>query len=451
VHGSHELGHAAAGAAEAEDLGFSLPPAARSSRLRVALAVAVIVGGAFAIGYARHRQARSDVPAADAGRGVRVEVVRPVLLAGDRALDLPGTVRPLEETRIYPRVSGYVRRWLVDIGDKVTAGQLLAEIDAPELNAQQAQAQAQLAQARAAVVQATSQRELSKSNAARVASLAEQQLVAKAQVEQATTQAATDEASLASAQSNVIGQEANVRRLGELLGFAKVVAPFAGTVTTRTIDRGALVTEGNSTPMFTIVATDPVRIFVDVPQSVATSVRPGLGATIMVRELGDRKVEGTVARAAGALDPELHTMTTEIRVPNPDGALLTGMFVRAQLKLPVPARTFEIPATALYSDAQGVRVAVVDAESRVKLVPITIERDTGATLHIAAGLTGEERILKIAIPWITPGTAVEVAATPATPATPAAGSSAGSAAAAAGGGGAAASGAGTGSAAPSRR
>ena len=460
VHGSHDEGHAAAGAAE--DLGFSLPPAARSSRLRVVVAVAVIAGGGFAIGYARHRQARGEVPTAGASGAVRVEVVRPVLLAGDRSFDLPGTVRPLEETRIYPRVSGYVRRWLVDIGDKVTAGQLLAEIDAPELTAQQAQAQAQLAQARAAVVQATSQRELSKSNAARVATLAEQQLVAKAQVEQATTQAATDEATLASAQSNVVGQEANVRRLGELAGFAKVTAPFAGTVTTRTVDRGALVTEGNSTPMFTIVATDPVRIFVDVPQSVATSVRPGLGATITVRELGDRKVEGTVARAAGALDPELHTMTTEIRVPNPDGALLTGMFVRAQLKLPVPARTFEIPATALYSDAQGVRVAVVGADSRVKLVPITIERDTGATLHIAAGLTGEERILKIAIPWITPGTVVEVAPTPAPPPATAAGSSsaaagaggnAGSAAAAAaaGGGGAAGGGAGTGSAAPSRR
>ena len=117
-----------------------------------------------------------------------------------------------------------------------------------------------------------------------------------------------------------------------------------------------------------------------------------------------------MARAAGALDPELHTMTTEIRVPNPDGALLTGTFVRVQLRLPVTARAFEIPATALYSDAQGLRVGVVDAAGRLQLVPVTIERDTGATLHIATGLTGDERVLKIAIPGLPAGSPVEVAA-----------------------------------------
>jgi membrane fusion protein, multidrug efflux system len=398
-----------------EDLGFTLPPPARSSRLRVALAVAAVAGGAFAIGYLRHRQALGDVPAPGAGRPVRVEVVRPALLAGDRALDLPGTVRPLEETRIYPRVSGYVRRWLVDLGDKVTAGQLLAEIDTPELDAQLAQARAQLAQARAAIGQATAQRDLSKANAARFGTLSDQQLISKAQVEQATAQAQTDEASVASAHSAVAGQEANVRRLGELAAFARVTAPFAGTITTRSIDRGTLVTEGNTTPMFTVVAIDPVRVFVDVPQSIAPSVRSGIAATVTVRELGDRKLEGTVARSAGALDPALHTMITEIRVPNPDGALLPGMYVRAQLKLLVPAHTLEIPATALYNDAQGLRVAVVGADNRIRFAPIAIERDTGATLHIATGLTGDERVLKIAIPWLAAGAVVEVAS-PAAPA-----------------------------------
>ena len=401
-----------------EDLGFALPPPARSSRLVVGLAVAALAGGAFAIGYVRHLQARGDVPAAAAGRPVRVEVVRPVRLAGDRALDLPGTVRPLEETRIHPRTTGYVRRWLVDIGDKVTAGQLLAEIDAPEIDAQLAQARAQLAQARASVAQATSQRDLSKANAARYTTLSDQQLVSKAQVEQAAAQAQTDEASVASAQSNVAGQEANLRRLGELAAFTKVTAPFAGTVTTRSVDRGTLVTEGNATPMFTVVATDPVRIFVDVPQSIAASIRPGIAAVVTARELGDRQLAGTVARSAGALDPELHTMTTEIRVPNPDGAILPGMYVRVQLKLPVPAPAFEIPATALYNDAQGLRIAIVDEGSRLRLVPITIERDTGATLHVATGLTGDERVVKLALPGLPPGSPVEVVAPPAPPGSP---------------------------------
>jgi membrane fusion protein, multidrug efflux system len=410
-----------------DELGFSLPPPARSSRLVVALAVTALAGGAFAIGYVRHIQARGNVPVAGTGDGrpVRVEVVKPVRLAGDRALDLPGTVRPLEETKIYPRTTGYVRRWLVDIGDKVTAGQLLAEIDTPELEAQQAQARAAVAQARAAVTQATSQRELSKANAARVTTLSEQQLVSKAQVEQAAAQAQTDEANVASAQSNVAGQEANLRRLGELAAFAKVTAPFAGTVTTRSIDRGTLVSEGNGTPLFTVVATDPVRIFVDVPQSLATSIRPGIAAVVTARELGERKLAGTVARAAGALDPELHTMTTEIRVPNADGALLPGMYVRVQLKLPVPAPAFEIPATALYNDAQGLRVGIVDEGSRLRHVPITIERDTGATLHVATGLTGDERVVKLALPGLPPGSPVEVApAAPTAPAAPAAPSAA---------------------------
>lgn len=407
-----------------DDLGFELPAPARSSRVRIAFAIAVLAGGAFAVGYFRHRQARGDVPADERDRPPRVEVVTPVRLASDRPLDLPGTVRPLEETKIYPRVSGYVRRWLVDLGDKVTAGQLLAEIDTPELDAQLAQARAQLAQARAAVNQAGAQRGLSKANAARVGTLSDQQLVSTAQVEQATAQAETDAASFAAAQSNVAGQEANVRRLGELQAFAKVTAPFAGTVTLRSIDRGALVTDGNATPMFTIVATDPVRIFIDVPQSVAPSVRTGTSASISVRELGERKLEGTVARSAGALDPELHTMTTEVRVPNSDGALLPGMYVRVQLKLAVAVPVFELPATALYSDAQGLRVAVVRGDNKVEFVPIAIERDTGATLQIATGLTGTERVLKIAIPSLAAGARVEVAAAPAPPA---AGSAAGSA------------------------
>lgn len=400
-----------------DELALALPPPARASRLRVALVLAAVTGGTFAIGYTRHRPAHGDAPAQRGGRAVRVEVIKPTLLAGERALELPGTVRPLEETRISPRVSGYVRRWLVDLGDKVTAGQLLAEIDTPELDAQLAQARAQLAQARAAVGQATAQRDLSKANATRVASLSGQQLVSQTQLEQASTQAQTDEAHLAATHAAVAAAEANVRRLAGLTAFARVTAPFAGTITTRSIDRGTLVTEGNATPMFTVVATDPVRVFLDVPQSLAPSVKPGVAATITVRELGDRKLEGTIARAAGALDPELHTMTTELRVPNPDGALLPGMYVRAQLKLPVPAHIFEIPATALYFDAQGVRVAVVDPDSRIRIVPIVIERDTGATLHVASGLQGDERLLKIAIPWLPAGSLVEVAA-PATAAAP---------------------------------
>ncbi|HEX5059490.1 MAG TPA: efflux RND transporter periplasmic adaptor subunit, partial [Kofleriaceae bacterium] len=245
--------------------------------------------------------------------------------------------------------------------------------------------------------------------------LADQKLVSKAQVEQQQAQAATDEATVSAAESNVVAQEANVRRLVELQGFAKVSAPFAGTITARTIDRGTLVGEGGATPMFTLVATDPVRVFIDVPQSVAPSVKVGTDAAVTVREYAGRAFAGKVTRAAGALDPELHVMSTEIQVPNTDNALLPGMYVQVALTLAVPHRVLEIPSTALYSDAQGLRVATVDAQQRIKFAPITIERDTGQSLWIATGLTGDERILKIAVPTLLDGDAVEIATPPPSP------------------------------------
>jgi hypothetical protein len=155
---------------------------------------------------------------------------------------------------------------------------------------------------------------------------------------------------------------------------------------------------------------NPVRVFIDVPQSVAPSVVVGTDAAITVREYAGRTFAGKVTRAAGALDPELHVMSTEIQVPNNDNALLPGMYVQVALTLAVPHKVLEIPSTALYSDAEGLRVATVDAQQKIKLVPITIERDTGQTLWIATGLTGDERILKIAVPSLVDGDAVEIAA-----------------------------------------
>jgi membrane fusion protein (multidrug efflux system) len=395
---------------EPEDLGFTLPPPARASRTGVLIALAVLIGGAFAFGWSQRSKANGRVePPAAEGRATRVEIVKPAVVESARALTLPGTVRALEQTKIYPRVTGYVRRWLVDLGDKVTAGQLLAEIDTPELDAQLSQARAQLAQAQAAVKQVMAQRDYSTSNTRRYESLADQKLVSKSQVEQTQAQASTDEASVASAQSNVAAQQANVRRLIETQAFSRVVAPFAGTITSRNIERGDLVSEAKTAELYTLVAIDPVRVLVDVPQTVVASVRAGAEAALVVREYPGRKFTGKVTRAAGALDPDLHTMTTEVQVPNPDGALMPGMYVQAILSFPEPHRVVEIPATALYNDAQGLRVAVVDAQQKLHFVPITIERDTGGTLHVATGLTGDERMVKIAVPGLVEGDPLEIA------------------------------------------
>lgn len=399
-----------------EDLGFALPPPSRTSRAGVVIVLAIVIGGAFAFGWAQRSKAHTGVAVTTAeARPTRVEVMKPTVVESDRAMTLPGTVRALEQTKIYPRVTGYVRRWLVDLGDKVKAGQLLVEIDTPELDAQLSQARAQLAQAQAAVKQVASQRDYSRSNTQRYESLADQKLVSKAAVEQTQAQAQTDEASVASAESNVLAQKANVQRLLETQAFSRVVAPFAGTVTTRNIERGDLVTEAKTTELYTIVATDPVRVFVDVPQTVAANVRAGAEASLVVREFPGRAFPGKVTRSAGALDPDLHTMTTEVQVANPDGALMPGMYVQAVLTFPVPHRVVEVPATALYNDAQGLRIGVVDAQQKLHFVPITIERDTGASIQVATGLTGDERVVKIAVPGLAEGDALEVAAAQAVP------------------------------------
>src|SRR5262249_17694082 len=151
---------------------------------------------------------------------------------------------------------------------------------------------------------------------------------------------------------------------------------------------------------------DPVRVFIEVPQSVAPSVQVGTEATVTVREFAARKFAGKVTRSAGAPDPDLHVMSTPIQGPNLDNALLPGLYCQVALTLSVPHRVLEIPATALYSDAAGLRVATVDAQQHIKFVPITIERDTGSTLWIATGLSGDERMLKISVPSLADGDAV---------------------------------------------
>jgi membrane fusion protein, multidrug efflux system len=390
-----------------EDLGFDLPEPGSSSRFGIVAVLGLLVVGGFTFGYLKHKSARGETAQPHGDSVTKVEVIKPNLLTSSSALTLPGIARALEETKIYPRTTGYVRRWLVDIGDKVKEGQLIAEIDTPDLDAQLSQARAQLAQAKAAVKQMEAQRDYSKSNSTRYQNLADQKLVSGSSLEQTQAQALTDQASVNAAESNVGAMEANVRRLADLQSFQKVMAPFAGTITSRTIDRGALIQDTGTTPMFTLVAIDPIRVFLDVPQSVAASMVNGTDVIVTVRELANHPFPGKVARSAGALDPDLHTMSTEVDVPNPEAKLLPGMYVSAAMTLPVPHKVVEIPATALYSDASGLRVAVIDRANRVKFVPITIERDTGSSLWVATGLTGDERIVKIAVPTLVDGDVIE--------------------------------------------
>jgi len=203
-------------------------------------------------------------------------------------------------------------------------------------------------------------------------------------------------------------QQANIRRLLQLKSFARVVAPFAGTVTARNVERGSLVSAGNATPLFKVAILDPVRVFVQVPQDAASGVKNGLEAKVNVREYPGRAFEGKVARSAGALDQNTRTMLVEVRVPNPKNELLAGMYAEVSLTLPSSHRVLEVPATALLNDAKGLRVALVEPDNTLRLVPVTVERDTGATVLIASGVTADARVVKLSSADMVDGKRVDV-------------------------------------------
>jgi RND family efflux transporter MFP subunit len=396
------------------DPGFDLPPPARVSPSRVAafaVVIVVVFAIAFFVGWLPRRQARASLESAQAELlgGAHVEVVTPKLGSSDRALTLPGSVQPLQETVVYARANGYVRKWLVDIGDRVQDAQLIAELDTPDLDQQIDQARAQLAQAQAGILQAKANREFSSLTYDRYKTLTAQGLSAPADLDQRKAQAQVDEANLAVAQASANAADANLRHLVQLKAFARVTSPFAGTVTARMIETGALVTSGNATPLFKIATMDPARVFVQVPQDVAPGVHAGQAARVGVREYPGRDFTGAVTRAADELDPASRTMNTEVRLPNGDGALMAGMYAEVTMTLPLSHRVVEIPATAVVNDSKGMRVLTVDADDHVHVIPVVIEQDNGATMDIASGLAGTERIVKLGTAELSEGTRVTVA------------------------------------------
>jgi RND family efflux transporter MFP subunit len=303
-----------------------------------------------------------------------------------------------------------VRAWHADIGDRVKTGQVLAEIETPELDQELLQGRAQLLQTRASLAQSKANRKLAQANLGRARSLAPSGVVSRAELELNEAQAEVGEANVTVAEANVAAQQANIRRLEQLKAFSRVTAPFAGTITQRMVEVGALVTAGNGQPLFRLSAMDPARVFVQVPQDVAPSVRTGESGKVTLREYPGRIFSGKVERAAGALDEATRTMNTEVRVPNPDGALLPGMYAEIALTLPATHRVLELPATALLNDARGQRVAVVDGQRKLHLVPVVVERDNGATVDISSGLSGDEKVVKIGSAAFVEGMAVDVSA-----------------------------------------
>ncbi|PXV55883.1 RND family efflux transporter, MFP subunit [Dyella jiangningensis] len=358
---------------------------------RLALAIPFIaVGAALAVGGLPRLSARTLVNRQTAALSVpTVATVMPERATGNGTLVVPGDIQAFQEANIYARTSGYLGQWFFDIGSHVHKGDLLARIDAPEVDAQLAQAQADAATASAnyqiAKVTAARWQEMLKSNA--VSQQSSEENVSSMKARQATLAAA----------------QANVSRLQQLQSFEKVYAPFDGTLTVRNVDVGALIDAGNGgapAALFRLVETDRMRVFVNVPQDDAAAIAVGAEATLALPQYPGRIFKGTVARTSGAIDPVSRTLRVEVDLPNPDGALLPGAFVQVSLSLDAGAGQVSLPANALLFRPSGVQVATVDGKNQVRLVPVTLGRDFGTRVEIRTGLHGDEKVI------VNPGDAI---------------------------------------------
>jgi len=289
-------------------------------------------------------------------------------------LELPGSIAGLHETPIFARTNGFVRALRVDLGSTVRAGDTLILLDMPDVTEQARQARATLDQ-----VEATAA--LARATLARWRSLAEKEAVTRQELDER-------EAAANVAEASVRASRANVANLTEVLRFGALTAPFAGVVTARTVDIGALVSAGavsGNRALLTLTQIDTLRVMVSVPQSAAGKVRPGQRASVAVRELGNASFPGRVALTARAIDPATRTLLTEVHVINPDRRLLPGMFASVAFTLPASGGGLRIPAVALIIRSDGPQVAQV-VDGVVRLTPITLGRDFGSTLEVVSGI-----------------------------------------------------------------
>ncbi len=360
------------------------PPAPISdARLRqfawiaVAIAVVLAVWGIVSRVSARYALSRQIAIAA----ATTVVTVKPTVAPGSEALVLPGSVQANYEAPIYARTNGYLRAWYTDIGTPVKKGQLLAEIDTPEIDQQLGQAQADLAVAEANY-------QLANTTDLRWQGLLATESVSKQDAEQRAGDAAAKKAAVQSA-------AANVARLRDMESFKRVLAPFDGVVTQRNTDIGALINAGQSpgSPLFRVADSHRLRIYVSVPQPYASSIRAGMSADLMFAEHPGRRYPATVAFTAEALDPVSRTLQVELQIENPRHELFPGAYGEVHFNLAAAASTLRLPANALLFRAEGLLVAAVGGDYRVHLKPIIEGRDFGSSIEVVHGIDAADDIV----------------------------------------------------------
>jgi RND family efflux transporter MFP subunit len=324
--------------------------------------------------------------------GVRVAAVR--ASDGTMSVSLPATTSPFVAANLFARASGYIDKRKVDIGDRVTAGQLLVEIAAPELDDQIAQAQATLAQNQATVLQVQANLDLARVTWARDKPLVEKGYATQEQGTIDVQNIKAIEASLAVAQANVRAQAAQLKVLAQEKAYQTVVAPFDGVITQRNIEVGDLVQADatSGTFLFNIMQSNVIRTQVFVPQEQAFSVSPGVKAIVRVPEIPDRTFPGKVTRIADALQPGTRTLLTEIDVPNPDGALAVGIYCNVELQIPRKTPSLLVPADAIIFNRDGVQVAVIE-NGVVHIRKVSVARDLGTAVEVRDGVKQGDQVI----------------------------------------------------------
>jgi RND family efflux transporter MFP subunit len=311
-----------------------------------------------------------------------VSVIHPTAALGQEDLVLPSTLQAYVESPIYARTTGYVKTWYHDIGSRVQKGELLAEIDTPEVDQQ-------LSQARAELNTSQANSDLSKITATRYEELIKTDGVSKQEVDNAVGDYNAKKATVQSS-------EANVRRLEELESFKHIYAPFSGVITRRNIDIGNLINAGNggtAQELFFLAQTDPIRAYVSVPEVYASAIRPGLGAFLELTQFPSEKFQGKVVRTADAIDLASRTLNTEVDVPNHAAQLLPGGYAQVHLLVKVTGARLQVPVNALLFRSEGLRAVVIDADHKTHLRPLTIGRDYGTTLEVLQGLNADDWIV----------------------------------------------------------
>ena len=373
------------------------PTLRRAKVLTVAVLALLVLAGGRTV-FSRISNAKTLEAGAAERSKLYVRVATPNTGGAALKLALPGTLQGFVQAPIAARASGYLKRWHKDIGTRVKQGELLAEIETPEIDQQ-------LSQAMAARQQAASSLDLARSTLERWESLRRKDVVSQQEVDERRSAEAQARANLAAA-------DANVERLKQLEGFKRVLAPFAGVVTKRNVDVGDLIDAGGGAgrALFVLAQTDPLRVYVNVPQSYAQLVKPGQHVVVTQTELRGSGFKGEIVRTAASIDATTRTMQVEINLPNKDGVLLPGAFVQVALEL-LPSGVMTIPTNALMIRAEGMRVAAVGADSRVQLRAVRVGRNYGEAIEILDGVAAGERLVLNPPDSLNDGDEVSVAET----------------------------------------